>query len=215
MKILFFGDSITDAVRAKEEHISFPNTALGVGYVMQIAGRLFEKDPTGYEIVNRGISGNRIVDLYARIKKDVWNEHPDLLSILVGINDIWHEVMRQNGGDPERFEKVYRMLIEDTQARLPNTKILLCAPFVLQGSATEEHWQEFSEAPVYAAIVERLAKEYGLYFLPLQEEFDKAAEKHGNATFLFDGVHPTVQGATLIAREWIKKFREIEKEIQQ
>ena len=211
MKILFFGDSITDAVRAKEESISFPNTALGVGYVMQIAGRLFEKDPTGYEIVNRGISGNRIVDLYARIKKDVWNEQPELLSILVGINDIWHEVMRQNGVDPERFEKVYRMLIEDTQARLPNTKIILCAPFVLQGTATEEHWREFSETPVFAEIVERLAKEYGLYYLPLQAAFDKAAAQHGNATFLFDGVHPTVQGATLIANEWLALFDKIQK----
>ena len=214
MKILFFGDSITDAARNKDKEIRFPNTALGVGYVMQAAGRLYEKSPVDYEIINRGISGHRIVDLYARVKKDVWNLQPDLLSILIGINDIWHEVEVQNGVEPERFERIYRMLLEDPIARLPNTKILLCAPFVLPGAATSEHWAEFSECAVYAEIVEKLAAEFGTYFLPLQGAFDEAAAKFGAETFLFDGVHPTVQGATLIANEWMKKFEEIEKEMQ-
>lgn len=214
MRILFFGDSITDAARNKDREIHFPNTALGVGYVMQVAGRLYEKSPVDYEIINRGISGHRIVDLYARAKKDCWNLQPDLLSILIGINDIWHEVEVQNGVEPERFERIYRMLLEDTVARLPNTKLLLCSPFVLKGKATEEHWEEFSECAVYAEIVERLAKEFNAYHLPLQPAFDAAAAKYGNSTFLFDGVHPTVQGATLIANEWMKKFAEIEKEMQ-
>ena len=214
MKILFFGDSITDAGRNKEKHPSFSNSAYGVGYVMQVAGRLFEKSPVDYEIVNRGISGHRIVDLYARAKIDCWNHQPDLISILIGINDIWHEVEVQNGVEPERFERIYRMLIEDTQARLPDTKLLLCAPFVLKGSATEAAWEQFSECSVYAEIVEKLAKEYGLYFLPLQEAFDAAADKYGAATFLFDGVHPTVQGATLIANEWMRTFEKIEEDMK-
>ena len=213
MKILFFGDSITDAGRNKEKNAQSSNSAYGCGYVMQVAGRLFEKSPVDYDIVNRGISGHRIVDLYARVKKDVWNEAPDLLSILIGINDIWHEVEVQNGVDLERFERIYRMLIEDTQKRLPDTKILLCQPFVLKGSATEEHWEEFSECSAYADVVERLAKEYDLYLLPLQPMLDEAAAKYGNDVLLRDGVHPTVQGATLIANEWMKKFEEIEKEI--
>ncbi len=213
MKILFFGDSITDAGRNKEKNAQSSNSAYGCGYVMQVAGRLFEKSPVDYDIVNRGISGHRIVDLYARVKKDVWNEAPDLLSILIGINDIWHEVEVQNGVDLERFERIYRMLIEDTQKRLPNTKILLCQPFVLKGSATEEHWEEFSECSAYADVVERLAKEYDLYLLPLQPMLDEAAAKYGNDVLLRDGVHPSVQGATLIANEWMKKFEEIEKEM--
>ena len=213
MKILFFGDSITDAQRVKEK-ITFPNSAYGFGYVTQVAGRLFEKSPVDYEIINRGISGHRIVDLYARVKKDLWNHAPDLVSILIGINDIWHEVEVQNGVEPERFERVYRMLIEDTRERLPNTKILLCAPFVLKGAATEAAWEQFSECSIYAEIVEKLAKEYGLYFLPLQPAFDAAAEKYGNETFLFDGVHPTVQGATLIAKEWMQAFAKIEEDMK-
>jgi lysophospholipase L1-like esterase len=213
MKILFYGDSITDAVRAKDK-ITFPNSALGFGYVMQIAGRLYEKSPVDYDIVNTGISGNRIVDLYARAKIDCWNHQPDLISILIGINDIWHEVERQNGVEPERFERIYRMLIEDTQERLPNTKLLLCEPFVLKGAATEAAWEQFSECTVYAKIVEKLAKEYGLYFLPLQAAFDAAAAKYGNEKFLFDGVHPSVQGATLIACEWMKLFEKIEEDMK-
>ena len=159
MKILFFGDSITDAGRNRDKDVRFSNSAYGVGYVMQVAGRLFEKSPVDYEVVNRGISGHRIVDLYARAKIDCWNHNPDLISILIGINDIWHEVEVQNGVEPERFERIYRMLIEDTMARLPNTKLLLCSPFVLKGSATEEHWEEFSECAVYERIVEKLAKD--------------------------------------------------------
>ena len=199
-KAVFLGDSITagSGIEDKENNIYW-----------QAFGRLSGAVCNGF-----GISGHRIVDLYARAKIDCWNHEPDLISILIGINDIWHEVEVQNGVEPERFERIYRMLIEDTQARLPNTKLLLCAPFVLKGSATEEAWEQFSECSVYAEIVEKLAKEYGLYFLPLQPAFDAAAEKYGNSTFLFDGVHPTVQGATLIANEWMQAFAKIEEDMK-
>ena len=182
--------------------------------VGKVAGRLYEKSPVDYEIVNTGISGNRIVDLYARAKIDCWNHVPDLISILIGINDIWHEVDRRNGVEPARFERIYRMLIEDTQARLPNTKLLLCEPFVLKGSATEAAWEQFSECHIYGEITKKLAEEYGLYFLPLQAKFDEAATKYGAENFLFDGVHPTVQGATLIACEWMKLFEKIEEDMK-
>ena len=138
MKILFYGDSITDAGRTRD--LDVPNKGLGGGYVSYIANQLFEKSLTDYDIYNTGISGNRIVDLYARIKIDCWNIKPDLLSILIGINDIWHEVKRHNGVEIDRFEKVYRMLLEDTKKALPETKIMLLEPFVLKGSATEEEY---------------------------------------------------------------------------
>ena len=205
MKILFYGDSITDASRGEK--------GLGTGYVIQTAGRLFEKNPEKYEVINKGISGNRIVDLYARIKKDVWNEAPDVLSILVGINDIWHELDFNNGVDLERFIKVYRMLIEDTIKSLPNTKIILCEPFVLHGTATNEQFDKFNEIRDYASKIKMLADEFGLYFLPLQAEFDKAYEKYGEGVMVPDGVHPNVKGSVLIANEWIKLFNEIEKDV--
>ncbi len=205
MKILFYGDSITDAGRG--------DINLGFGYVIQTAGKLYEKDVMKYEVINRGISGNRIVDLYARIKKDVWNEKPDVISILIGINDIWHELDFQNGVELDRFIKVYRMLIEDTMKVLPDTKIIICEPFVLRGTATNKDFNKFSEIREYARETKALADEFGLYFLPLQEMFDKAYEEYGEGAVIPDGVHPNVKGSVLIANEWIKLFNEIEGEI--
>ena len=205
MKILFYGDSITDMGRSRD----FDGNAFGygVGYPQYVAGTLIGEAPEKYTIVNRGISGNRIVDLYARIKADVWNHEPDVLSILIGINDIWHELGSKNGVDIVRFEKVYRMLLEDTKARLPELKIMLCEPFVLEGSATRERFAEFLQVKEYAKVVKNLAEEYGCVFVALQEKFDEVAKKHGAAYYLYDGVHPDAAGAKLIADAWLEAFR--------
>lgn len=205
MKILFYGDSITDMARNRE--MDGQAFGYGVGYVNSVASSLKYENPEKYEIINRGIGGNRVVDLYARIKADVWNHNPDLISILIGINDVWHEIYNKNGVDLERFEKVYRMLIEDTKKRLPNVKFILCEPFVLIGRATEEKYEEFLEVKKYAAVVKKLAEEYNLLFVALQDKLDEAAEKHGAAHYLYDGVHPDIAGGKLIAEEWLKVFR--------
>lgn len=214
MKILLFGDSITDACRARESTY-VPALNLGCGFVQQLAGRLMERSPVGYEFVNTGIAGNRIVDLYARAATDVWAHKPDLVSILVGINDVWHETDRIFGVEPARFERVYRMLIEETMQKLPHAKILLCAPFMLKLGAIEKEWSAFCNTPLYINIVEKLAKEYGLYYLPLQEKIDEAAAKYGAQNILFDGVHPAPAGAVLIAGEWLKRFEKIEEDMKQ
>ena len=213
MKILFFGDSITDACRAREKTY-VPALDLGCGFVQHVACKLCEKSPTGYEFVNTGIAGNRVVDLYARAATDLWEHKPDLVSILIGINDVWHDMMSEDGADPSRFEHVYRMMLQDTIARLPDTKILLCEPFVLKTGATEDAWEGFTSCAAYRKTVEKLAKEYGLYFLPLQERIDGAAAKYGGEAILFDGVHPTLAGAVLIADEWLKKFETIKENIK-
>lgn len=211
MKILFLGDSITDMGRNREHNKATDIWSYGSGYPMFIAGKLYGENPQKYEVINRGISGNRIVDLYARIKSDVWNLQPDVLSILIGINDVWHEINYQNGVELDRFEKMYRILIEDTKKRLPNLKIVLCEPFVLKGSATYEEgtdkYERFCLVYEYAKVVKKLAGEYGLCFVPLQKKFDEMSEKYGVAHYLYDGVHPMVAGANLIAEEWMKIFK--------
>jgi lysophospholipase L1-like esterase len=204
MKIVFFGDSITDAGRNRE--LDGDNSSLGRGYVVHAASRLLEREPDGYEIINRGISGDRVVDLYARIKRDVWNLHPDLLSIYIGVNDVWHEIDLKNGVEQERFERIYKTMLDETIERLPDTKIMLVAPFVQRGRATEEKFGEFEEVYEYAAIVKRIAEEYRLPLVELQKPFDDAAEKYGIETLTHDGVHPTVRGAILLAGEWLKAF---------
>ena len=211
MKILFFGDSITDMGRKHDSdgHIF----SYGNGYVYLIASKLFTEVPGTYEIINRGISGNRIVDLYARIKSDVWNQTPDVLSILIGVNDVWHDFAENpNGVEIERWEKIYRALIEETKERLPNTRIILCEPFVLHGTATdyEDKYEKFTQVFEYAKVARKIAADYGLEFVSLQEEFDKKAAQYGAEYFLFDGVHPHVAGATLIADEWLKVFKNFE-----
>ena len=205
MRILMYGDSITDAGRAREN--DFLLQSYGHGYVKFVAGQLLGEEPNKYEIINRGISGNRIVDLYARIKADVWNLNPDVLSILIGVNDVWHEIANKNGVDLDRFERMYRMMLDDTLTRFPNLKILLCEPFVLKGTATEEKYDEFLQVKEYAKVVKQIAKDYDTYFLPLQETIDKAAEKFGADKVLADGVHPAMTGAKLIADEWLKLFK--------
>lgn len=204
MKILFYGDSITDAGRTRD--LGIPNKGLGGGYVTYVANQLFEKSLTDYDVYNTGISGNRIVDLYARIKIDCWNIKPDLISILIGINDIWHEVQRQNGVELDRFEKVYRMLLEDTRRALPETKLMLLEPFVLEGSATAEAYDRFLEVKEYAKVVKKLAEEFGAVFVPLQDAFDKAGAEYGNDAILADGVHPTMKGAAVLGKEWLCAF---------
>lgn len=205
MKILFQGDSITDVGRNTERGST---QSIGQGYALMIAGELAARYPGKYIFENRGISGNRIVDLYARIKVDCWNLEPDVISILLGVNDVWHEFGSGNGVEANRYENVYRMLIEDTLARLPNVKLMLMEPFALPGRATESNWDAFySDVCKRSEIVQKLAKEYRLSFVPLQAKLDEACKFCPPDYWLSDGVHPTPAGHRLIADAWLEVFQ--------
>ena len=166
--------------------------------------------------MNRGISGNRVNDLYARIKKDIINLKPDVLSILIGVNDVWHEEEIKNGVDAAKFERIYDMLLDEVQEALPGIRLIILEPFVLHGSATEntpEHptrWEYFrDETPLRAAAAKRVAEKHGATFVPLQHLFDEACKLAEPSYWLRDGVHPTAMGHELIAREWMKAFRQV------
>ena len=206
-RILFFGDSITDMQSDKSPN-SLKVFSLGMGYTFLVASAFSRIDPNKYEIINCGISGNTSVDLYARLKKDVWNLKPDVLSILVGVNDVWHRLEDDSGVDLDRFEKVYSMIIKETLKVLPDLKIMLMEPFVLKGSETVKNYDEFLTVKDYAKVVRSIAEKNNLYFVPLQETFDEYSAKYGAAAYLADGVHPEVAGATLIADEWMKTFHD-------
>ncbi|MBQ9734975.1 MAG: hypothetical protein IJV95_03845 [Clostridia bacterium] len=100
------------------------------------------------------------------------------------------------------------MLIQDTLKVLPNVKIILCEPFVLKGAATETEYERFLEVKEYAKAVKALSEKYGLEFLPLQEKFDDAANNGNAIDYLYDGVHPNIAGARLIADEWMDLYNE-------
>ncbi|MBQ9714467.1 MAG: SGNH/GDSL hydrolase family protein [Clostridia bacterium] len=212
MKIVFYGDSITDMGRNRDD-ADGSVYSYGVGYTNFVVGELTCVNPKKYECVNRGISGNRVVDLYARIKSAVWNQKPDVLSILIGVNDVWHEISREDGVDIVRWERVYRTMIEETKERLPDIKIMILEPFILEGSATdgEERWQRFQAVKEYAKVARKIAEDYNLIFVPLQEKFDEAKAKFGADYYTFDGVHPLAAGARMVANEWLKGFAKIDK----
>jgi len=206
--ILFQGDSITDCGRSGED-----NANVGSGYPVLVKACLGYENPDRYQFLNRGCSGNRIVDIYGRIKKDIINLKPDCMSILIGVNDVWHEFIRQNGVDADKFEKIYCMMIEEIKEALPEIKIMIMEPFCLRGSGTEnteeepDKWNIFSsEVRKRAEKAKAVAEKYGLTYIPLQEKFDEAALKAENTYWLADGVHPTAMGHELIKREWLKAF---------
>jgi len=204
--ILFQGDSITDARRSREQD----NFTMGSGYALLVKGELGYDNIGEYEFINRGISGNRVVDLYARIKSDILNLSPDVMSILIGVNDVWHEIQQQNGVDAEKFFKIYSMLIDEVLEELPDLKIIIMEPFVLKGSATEENWETFrKEVEKRAEKAKAISEKYNFAFVPLQKQFDELSKNTTTDYWLFDGVHPTAIGHELIKREWIKAFNTI------
>ena len=206
-RILFQGDSITDAGRARDN-----DAARGIGYPTLVSASLGFDRPDEFEFINKGISGNRVIDLIARVKSEIINLKPDYMSILIGINDVWHEINYQNGIDTKRYEMYYNMLIEEVREALPDIKIMILEPFVLKGVATEENWDKFrSGAEEKAAAAKRVAEKNNLLFVPLMEKFDEAAKNAPDTYWLADGVHPTAMGHELIKREWLKAFETLEK----
>ena len=200
IKFVFQGDSITDAGRDRDNLASF-----GIGYPNLDASELMSKYPGEYEFINEGVSGDRIVDLYARIKQDLINHKPDYLSILIGVNDVWHELNEQNGVAAPKFEKVYSMLIEEVKEALPDIKIFILEPFVLKGSGTERYFDEFlADIKLHSQAAKNVAEKYNLTFIPLQEKFDEASKLMPPTYWAADGVHPTAAGHALIKDELIK-----------
>ncbi len=197
--VLFQGDSITDCGRTSY------NLEFGTGYPLRIVGRLACDMPeTEWTFYNRGIGGHRVVDLYARWKCDCINLAPDILSILIGVNDTWHGLAWNNGVEPERYERIYREILTWTREKLPNVQFVLMEPFILNiGAVAETPGDWFSDIAARQDAVRRLAGEFDAVFLPLQKLFNDAALKAAPGHWLADGVHPTPAGHQLIADAWI------------
>ena len=208
-RILFQGDSITDCGRSREVL-----TDVGNGYPYLVRAHYGLEKPGQFEIVNRGISGNRSVDVYARIKQDIINLKPDYMSILMGVNDVWHELAIQNGVATPKFEKIYTMLIEEVLEALPNIKLMILEPYAMPGSATEgtledgrDKYTVFrKDTEEKAAACRRVAEKFNIPFVPLQAKLDAMANAYGTESVSGDGVHPNVTGHLLIARAWMEAF---------
>ncbi len=206
--ILFQGDSITDGNRGRNID---PNHIMGHGYAFSIASRVGADYPEKrYQFYNRGISGNKVVDLEKRWQADTLDLKPDVLSILVGVNDANSVVFnRQPSVSVEEYEEVYQELLEKTRALFPEIILVLCEPFVLKVGRMNEKWEaSYSDMLKRQAIVRKLSQKYDTVFVGFQEVFDKACEKVPCDYWIWDGVHPTVAGHELMAREWLKQVEE-------
>ena len=205
-KILFQGDSITDCSRNREK-----DRSMGEGWANMVAGKLGSEYPGEYVFVNRGIGGNRSIDVCARVERDILNIAPDYMSILMGVNDVWHGFdSNQDGISVKKFERNYRMLLDDVLEALPNIKIMILGAFVTEGKVIEQYGPEFRrEVDLRVEATRRVAKEYGLPFVDLQAVFDEACAKAPASCWTVEGVHPLPAGHALIAEQWIKTFRSI------
>jgi len=205
--ILFQGDSITDAGRNKSKTEANDQGAMGTGYAWLAAAELLVDRPTdGLQIYNRGISGNKVFQLAARWQADCLDLKPSLLSILIGVNDLWHKLQGNYDGTVEVYEKDYRALLERTRRELPKVKLVVCEPFVLRLGAVNDKW--FPEFDNYRATAKSMAAAFDATFVPFQTMFDQAAKIASPEQWTRDGVHPSAAGAALMAHYWLRAVNE-------
>ena len=200
-RILFQGDSITDGNRGRSAD---PNHILGHGYVFIIAAKFGAAFPEAkLEFFNRGVSGNTVLDLEKRWQKDTLDLKPDVLSILIGVND------KGRGVPLDQYERTYDKLLSEAKAANPQIKLVLCEPFVMNHRATTpQHGSPNTDIAQRQAIVARLAKKHGAALVHFQAALDRATERAPAIHWIWDDVHPTYSGHQILADEWERVVRE-------
>lgn len=202
--VLFQGDSITDAGRDRKRPGANDPRALGFGYPAMIASRLLGTHAGNtLRCFNRGISGNKVPDLDARWQEDCLDLKPDVLSVLIGVNDIWHKLDGRYDGTVEDYEAGFSALIEKTREALPGTALVICEPFVLRCGAVTDKW--FPEFDRRREAARRVSDAAGATWVPFQSMFDDVLGGETPPSYWAgDGVHPTMAGHALMAQTWLE-----------
>jgi len=208
MTVLFQGDSITDAGRDKARYYPNDTSGMGRGYVFQIVSHLLGINPDKkWKYYNRGISGNKVFQLANRWEDDCMQLKPDVLSILIGVNDFWHS-LGDYDGTVENYEHDFRKLLDETKSAFPDVKLIIGEPFAVKGgTAIDEKW--YPDFPAYQKSAGNIAKDFNAKFIPYQKIFDEALELAPASYWCPDGVHPSMAGAYLMKEAWIKGFMQI------
>lgn len=206
LTVLFQGDSITDVFRDRKATGANSSTALGNGYPLLVASVLLASHPgRGLSFYNRGVSGNTVPDLDARWQDDTLALKPDILSLLIGVNDYWHTRGGGYQGTTADYERQFTALLARTRAALPPVRFVILEPFVLRFGAVSDDW--FPEFDARRAVARRVAEAAGALFIPLQEMFDQWVEQAPAPYWLLDGVHPSAAGHGAIADLWTRTVR--------
>ncbi len=205
LRFLFQGDSITDGNRGRNDD---PNHILGHGYCYAVSSRIGADFPQyGFQFINRGISGNSVSDLEKRWQADTLDLKPDVLSLLVGINDVNSLIEGREGAlDAKAFELIYRKLLTSCREQNPDLLIVLGLPFFFASGWRKEQYKKWHPLTLERAkIVKRIAADFDAILVNYPGVFEEAQQRAPIDYWIWDGVHPTVFGHELMAREWIKQ----------
>ncbi len=203
LRIVFQGDSITDAGRDRGSYYANQAKGMGGGYVYQIVSELLGTYPkSDIQCFNRGISGHKVFQLRDRWDIDCLSLKPDVLSILIGVNDYWHVLNGHYDGTAEIYQSDLRQLLQRTKDTLPDVKLILGEPFAVAGGrAIDERWDDFA---AYRRIARELAGEFRAAFVPYHDIFADALQMAPASYWCPDGVHPSIAGAHLMKEGWLK-----------
>lgn len=201
--LLFQGDSITDAKRNRKELLFNNAQAMGAGYAFLAASELLCKHPAkNLKIYNRGVGGDKVYQLAARWDADCMQIKPNVLSVHVGVNDHWHVKSKGYTGTIKTYKDDFNALIYKTLQSNPDLRLIIGEPFGVSGiKGNYEVWDPaFSEFRVAA---KEIADRYKAAFIPYQQVYNTAIKYAPGEYWTWDGVHPTMAGAQLMAQAWL------------
>ncbi|THH36324.1 SGNH/GDSL hydrolase family protein [Neolewinella litorea] len=207
LTVVFQGDSITDAGRDRERTEPNDYGKMGVGYSLLVAAMLLGEHPeTDLTYYNRGISGNKVYQLDERWEADALSLQPDVVSILIGVNDFWHMLNGNYDGTVDVYRKDFAALLNRTREALPEVKFIIGEPFIIRGGSAvgDDRWK--NEFPTYQSAARAVAAEFDAAWIPYQRVFDEALEEAPAAHWSHDGVHPSLAGSYVMARAWMEAF---------
>jgi lysophospholipase L1-like esterase len=203
---LFQGDSITDGNRTRDKDW---NHVMGHGYAYILASKLWYEHPgKGFRFLNRGVSGNKVTDLAARWQADALDLKPDVLSILVGINDVTAFLDGDAAFSAAQYEAGYGALLAQARQQLPAVQLVLGQPFILPVGRVKERWEAYDgQVRQRQQIVKKLGARHGAIVVDFGQAFTKALAKAPADYWIWDGIHPMPAGHELMARAWLEQVR--------
>lgn len=217
-RVLYIGDSITDgawgnsggSAKSSEQRTHWDlNHIFGHGYMYLCAAEMMAEHPGEYQFFNRGISGNTLADLEVRWQKDVLDLKPDIISILIGTNDVWRALDKNKEVDIKEWTARYDSLITKTKNVLPDVKIVLCTPFVSKvgkiGSNANYPIRK-EQVAACAAAVRHLAYKHGATLVSFDDLFNNLTSPSPDY-WIWDGIHPTAAGHKKMANMWLNTVK--------